>query len=140
MLEEICRYLNVTCTASGNSVYFINYSALGKVTYMKYGIQSNTVETTTVENVSTSIWTNTDTTIFNRVYASYWFLLCKLDPYADGVIKMYVKHTNSLIWQEVKFYIRYKNGVGTITVDNENKGDITYAYIDRIAIVRDSSG
>ena len=140
VLEEICQYLNVTCTASGNSVYFINYSALGKVTYMKYGIQTDTVESTTIEDVSASIWTSTDSTIFNRVYATYWFLLCKLDAYADGEIKMYVKHTNSLIWQEVKFYIHYKNGVGSITIDNENKGDITYAYIDRLAIVRDSSG
>lgn len=140
VLEEICRYLNVTCTASGNSLYFLNYGALGKVTYMKYGVQDDTEVSTTIEDVSASVAVNNDTTVFSRVYANYWFLLCKLDDYADGEIKIYVKHTNSLIWQEVKLYIHYKNGVGSITIDNQNKGDITYAYIDRVAIVRDSSG
>ena len=38
VLEEICKYLNVTCVASGDKVYFINYSALGKVNYRMYKI------------------------------------------------------------------------------------------------------
>ena len=41
-MEEICRYLNVTCVASGDKVYFINYSSLGKVEYIKYTITNNT--------------------------------------------------------------------------------------------------
>jgi hypothetical protein len=41
-MEEICRYLNVTCVASGDKVYFINYSSLGKVEYIKYTIANNT--------------------------------------------------------------------------------------------------
>ena len=42
VLEEICRYLNVTCVASGDEVYFINYSSLGKFQYRRYRIKFST--------------------------------------------------------------------------------------------------
>ena len=42
MLEEICKYLNVTCVASGDEVYFINYSSLGKFQYRRYRIRYST--------------------------------------------------------------------------------------------------
>ena len=140
VLEEICRYLNVTCTASGNYVYFLNYSALGKVTYMKYGIQTDSEESSTIEDVSASIWAKTDTTIFTRSSGGVWHLLCRLDQFAEGMIKLYVKHTDTAIWQEIKLYIHYENGIGRLTIDTQNKGDITLSYLDRLAIVRNSNG
>jgi hypothetical protein len=63
-----------------------------------------------------------------------------LDEFTEGTIKLYVKHTNTLIWQEEKLQISYKNGIASIRCITENKGDITYPYIDRIAIVRNSEG
>ncbi|MBQ5864155.1 MAG: hypothetical protein IIW66_02025 [Bacteroidales bacterium] len=36
VLEEICKYLNVTCVADGNEVWFVHYSSLGKVPYRRY--------------------------------------------------------------------------------------------------------
>ena len=140
VLEEVCRYLNVTCVASGDSVYFLNYNALGKVIYMKYGIQTDTVESTSIDDLPTDFWSKTDTTIFTKSNAGVWHLLCQLDNYAEGVIKLYVKHTTSTIWQELKFYIRYKNGKAEFRTISNYKGDITYGYLDRLAVVRNSSG
>lgn len=45
VLEEICKYLNVTCVASGDEVWFINYCALNKVDYICYKIPYSTFET-----------------------------------------------------------------------------------------------
>lgn len=50
VLEEICRYLNVTCVASGDEVYFINYASLGKYRYRKYRIGYSTFSTITVDD------------------------------------------------------------------------------------------
>lgn len=140
VLEEICRYLNVTCVASGDSVYFLNYNALGKVIYMKYSIKSGTVESTSIDDLPTEFWSKTDTTIFTRSSGGVWHLLCQLENDAEGVIKLYAKHTTSTIWQELKFYIRYKNGKGEISINKDYIGNISYNYLDRIAIVRNSSG
>ena len=141
VLEEICRYLNVSCMASGNSVYFINYSSLDKVMYIKYGIQDDSVEETDIEDFVTDVWTNEDATIFpEKSNAGVWHILASLEEYAEGEIKMYARHTDKAIWQELKYYIRYKNGIGELVKDVENKGNITNGYFDRIAIVRNSSG
>lgn len=50
VLEEICKYLNVTCVASGDKVYFINYSALGKVKYRMYKIPFSTYSDVSLED------------------------------------------------------------------------------------------
>ena len=42
VLEEICQYLNVTCVAEGDEVYFINYSSLkGGFEYRRYEIRNS---------------------------------------------------------------------------------------------------
>ena len=141
VLEEICRYLNVTCVASGDSVYFLNYNALGKVIYMKYGIQDDSEELCNiVDNGVANIVTKEDTTIFTRSNSGLWHIVGKLDGFTEGVLKLYAKNTNSLIWQELKLYIKYQDGIGKITKLIDSKGDITYGYLDRIAVVRNSSG
>lgn len=50
VLEEVCKYLNVTCVASGEEVWFINYCALNKVDYVCYKIPYSTSETVTAEH------------------------------------------------------------------------------------------
>lgn len=49
VLEEICKYLNVTCVANGDEVWFINYCSLNKVDYVRYKIPYSTY---TVESVN----------------------------------------------------------------------------------------
>lgn len=140
VLEEICRYLNVTCVACGSNVYFINYSALEQTEYMKYGIQNDDMEETLPEETVASVWGQEDTKIFSKSYPYTWHILCSLDESADGEMKMYVKHTDNRIWQEVKFFVHYGNGEGYIIIDEENKGEITNGYCDRLSIVRGSDG
>jgi hypothetical protein len=65
---------------------------------MKYGIQTDTVESTSIDDLPTDFWSKTDTTIFTKSNAGVWHLLCQLDNYAEGVIKLYAKHTTSTIW------------------------------------------
>ena len=54
VLEEICKYLNVTCVASGDKIWFINYCSLNKVKYARYKIPNSTSTT-----VSSSLVTST---------------------------------------------------------------------------------
>lgn len=135
VLEEICRYLNVTCVASGDEVWFINYASLGKVMYTKYGIQTNAQSVVSSSNIKKD---SCNYVVYSS--AGCWQLLCQLQNDAEAEIKMYIKHDNTLIWQEMKFFVTYKNGIGAIYKDVENKGDITYGYFDTVAVVRSSDG
>jgi hypothetical protein len=65
---------------------------------MKYNIKSGTVESTSIDDLPTEFWSKTDTTIFTRSSGGVWHLLCQLENDAEGVIKLYAKHTTSTIW------------------------------------------
>lgn len=51
VLEEICRYLNVTCVADGTSVYFMDYDAIknGINTYYQFTVGSKSSSLVTLE-------------------------------------------------------------------------------------------
>jgi hypothetical protein len=110
---------------------------------MKYNLNTDAEELTNIGDASgnrISIIAKEDTTIFTRSNSGLWHILASLNNDTEGVLKLYAKHTNATIWQELMLYIRFKNGIVQISSIVDKKGDVSYAYLDRIAIVRNSSG
>lgn len=68
VLEEVCKFLNVTCIADGDSVYFLDYDAIknGINTYYKYSVDSGSSTTVTLNsniNIAESTYSENGTTI-----------------------------------------------------------------------------
>lgn len=68
VLEELCKYLGVTCMAYGNKVYFIDYTALeaGNNDYFMYNINTDAVSKVTLEDtiaVNNSIYEKNGSTL-----------------------------------------------------------------------------
>lgn len=153
VLEEICKYLNVTCVASGENVYFLNYSSLGKnFQYRKYKISTgvllleNVTDGYTVDGDS---YSETGATISLLPSYNQISVTSKINQYKnllpDVFEEKYLSNANGE-WNKVLYYIlngaSYSATSGTLGrfkfVTNSNYKTYYYDKATGASVTKDS--
>ena len=111
VLEEICRYLNVTCVASGDEVWFINYCSLNKVNYIRYKIPYSTYTVETVNskyNVDADSYSESGGRISLLSSYNQISVISKINKYSDLLPDVfeekYLTNANGN-WNTIKSYV-----------------------------------
>ena len=119
VLEEICKYLNVTCVASGDEVYFINYSSLERFTYRRYNIQDSSFTDVGVSDrydVDADSYSENGGTISLLPSYNQISVTSKINEYKDLLPDVFEeKHLSNANgeWNKVLSYILDGSGYGT---------------------------
>lgn len=153
VLEQICQYLNVTCVASGDEVYFINYASLGKFRYRKYRIQYSTYEDVTVADtyvVNKDSYSESGGTISLLPSYNQISVTSKINEYKnlipDVFEERYLTNANGE-WNKVLSYVcdgaNYRSTSGVLTrmkfVQNSNYKTYYYNKTTGSAIQMDTA-
>lgn len=111
VLEEICKYLNVTCVASGDSIWFINYCSLNKVEYTRYKIPYNTsdkIKTTSNYEVNGNSYSENGGKISLLPSYNQISVVSKINEYSDLLPDVFDEKyltNNNGNWNSIRSYI-----------------------------------
>lgn len=117
VLEEICRYIGVTCIADGKDIYFIDYDAIknGINTYWRYNVGSTS---------GTKVTVSQSKAIDGSDYSENGGMLSLDNVYNKAVVKDRLYTFDSIIpsiWDD-----KYLTNYGTVQEVNETFKDDKY--------------